>query len=102
MNIEQSVTNGILERVDNYVLQVILQMMPDIKTDEIVTFKLGACPHCNKQRIFIEGSEKEDYVGERCVFCDNAIDETVLVYQHDIGKQLIFLKSEAEELMNKQ
>lgn len=104
MIIEQRASNGVLEKVDNYVLQVIIQMIKDtdIKTDEIKTFKLGACTHCSKQRVFVEDSVKEDYVGERCVFCEKPVDETILVYQYEIGKQLICLESEAEELVNKE
>ena len=100
MSIEQRASNGILERIDNYVLQVILQMIPNMKTDELKTFKLGACPFNDKQRIMIENSEDEESDCERCVFCEKPVNETVLVFQYEDGKQLICLESEAEELMN--
>ena len=104
MSIEQRASDGVLERVDNYVLQVVIQMLKDVdmKNGDIKVFKLNACPHCRKQRIFIEDAETEDYVSEKCVFAENPVDETVLVYQYESGKQLLCLETEAEKLMVKQ
>lgn len=103
MSIEQRASNGVLEKVDNFILQNILIMVKDtnIKNGEMKVFKLGACPFCSKQRIFIEDSENEDYVSEKCVFCEKPVTETVLVYQYESGKQLICLESEAEALLEK-
>lgn len=95
---EQHITKGIREQVDNYALQKILFMIEDskIKTDDLVVIQLGKCPHCSKQRISMLGDEN----GE-CFFCEKPVDQEVIVYQVEENKQIICLKSEAEELINK-
>ena len=36
-----------------------------------------------------------------CFFCEKPVDQEVIVYQVEENKQIICLKSEAEELINK-
>lgn len=94
--IEQHITKGIREQVDNYVLQKILFMVEEakLKTDELIKLNLGKCPHCSKQRISLENDE----AGE-CFFCEKPVDQVIIVYQVEENKQLICLESEAEALI---
>lgn len=97
VNIEQLASKGVVEKVDNLVLQKLLKMIKsaNVKTDEIIVFQLNACPHCQKQRIFLEDASKDNDNSELCVFCEKQVDTKVIVYQYEPKAQIICLESEA-------
>lgn len=101
--VEQSISPGIREKIDNYVLQMLLKMVKDagLRFDDMFSFKLNKCPHCQKQRIYLEAAEDEEYDNEMCVFCEKPVDERVVVFESERNKQFICLESEAEELLKK-
>lgn len=94
---EQFITNGIRNGVDNLVLQNLLKSIDEAKLhkDDLVKFILNKCPFSNKQRFVLEGND-EDAI---CMFCEKPTDENVLVYQVEQNKQIICLESEAENLI---
>ena len=102
--IEQRASKGVTENVDNIVLQMILKMTKEakLKNDELVVFQLNACPHCEKQSIFLEDVDDDsDMENGICIFAEKQVDTRVVVYQYEPNKQIICLESEAEELMQK-
>ena len=90
---EQYVSRGFTRKVDNLVLQKILDILDYTKicVDDILEIDLGACLLGNKQRILV----KDHYDG--CVNCNFGTNEKVIVYQIEPKKQFIDLKSEFEE-----
>ena len=98
IEVEQRVSKGVTEKVDNFVLQMILTMVKDakIKADELIVFQLNKCPHCQKQRIFLEDAEDRDCDNQICIFCEKPADERVVVYQYEPGEQIICLEAEAQ------
>ena len=101
--IEQRASKGVTQKIDNIVLQTLLKMTKEakLKNDELVVFQLNACPHCEKQRILLEGVDDDsDMENGICIFSEKQVDERVVVYQYETNKQIICLESEAEELIN--
>lgn len=103
MQPEQYVSKGVTENVDNLVLQRILILTEKVKLhkDELVVFKLGKCPHCNKQYISLEEQEERE-AEEECIFCEKPTDNRVIVYQMGTNKQVICLEYEAEGLVKEE
>lgn len=112
--INQHVSNGVTEKVDNMALQAIIGMVADrkLKNEQVLSFTLGACPHCSKQFISMRNYEapEEDVDDLQCVFCDKPVDVKILVYQFDAGNtgkeisgtiQVICLEEEADDLTAK-
>jgi Zn ribbon nucleic-acid-binding protein len=99
-----SITKGLKNAVDNYALQMIVQMLEKVSLgDDIVNISLNKCPYCSKQRISLSyNDEKElaaDVESERCVFCDNSIDEKLLTFMLSDNEQVICLTSEMEKML---
>ncbi|MBD5508845.1 MAG: hypothetical protein HDR05_12580 [Lachnospiraceae bacterium] len=97
VNIEQRASKGVVEEVDNLVLQMLLRMIKsaNAKNDEMLVFQLNACPHCQKQRIFLEDAAKDNDNSELCIICEKQVDTKVIVYQYEPKKQIICLEDEA-------
>lgn len=93
---EQYVSEGFTRRIDNLVLQKILDILDytRIPVDGILEIDLGTCLLGNKQRILIKGQFDE------CISCNFGANEKVVVYQIEKNKQFIGIRSEFEELDN--
>lgn len=101
LDVEQFASKGVTSEVDNLVLQMILRMInsANVKNDEMIVFQLNACPHCNKQRIFLEDADKDNDNSEMCIISEKQVDARVIVYQYEPKKQIICLESEAMALV---
>lgn len=104
-DINQFISKGVKEKVDNFALQGIIKLIEENKLgiDDLYHINLGVCEFCNKQFIGLEFNGEKLFNRELCVNCEKPIRERLVVYTYiDVEaaevKQIICLESEAEEL----
>ncbi|MCM1221663.1 MAG: hypothetical protein NC548_45010 [Lachnospiraceae bacterium] len=102
----QYASRGMLETVDNLVLQQLIKMAEDakIKNEEMLVFQLNKCEFSKRQRIFFDCEDVEDRENmELCMFCQKPVNEVAVVYQYVNDekevKRLFCLEREGEELL---
>ena len=97
--IEQSISKGIREKIDNFALQQLISITKEakLKKDDLVVFRFGVCPFNNKQYIAYDNKDKE--TEEKCFFCEKPVNEEVVAYMMDERQLIYCLLSEAEELV---
>ena len=115
IEVNQQVSKGVTGTVDNMVLQAIIKMVADykLKNDQVLSFQLKTCPHCQKQFISVKNIETTadgEVEDMQCVFCEKPTDTTVIVYQFEESDttkeisgtiQVICLGDEAKDLTEK-
>lgn len=95
---EELITKGIAEKIDNYILQMIVKFNSKVKhkSDDIVRYELKACCHCDKQMIVVKINECDEKLEEECYYAGKPVDEVVLAV--DFGEFIMYmLESEWQE-----
>lgn len=115
VKVNQHVSKGVTGTVDNMALQAIIKLVEEskLKNEQMLSFTLGSCPHCQKQYISmcnVETTPEGEVEEMQCVFCEKPVDAKVIVYQFDGNGsgteisgiiQVICLEEEAEDLVKK-
>ena len=98
------VSYGLLSKVDNYALQRMMQLVENsrMKEEDFYEVELRACPHEDKQLIFIKDIQDKECDNEVCTWCSHPVDEQVISYKFADASgnlvQIFCLESEALEL----
>lgn len=105
-DINQFISKGVKEKVDNLALQGIIKLIEENKlgVEELYHINLGVCEFCNKQFIGLEFEGEKLFNRDLCVNCDKPIRERLVVYTYMEDtevEQIICLESEAEEVTKK-